>query len=181
VAIEASWHGHPARGPESWALAFMLWLRRRILFLPMAHEDLQVLDVHLRVAPAPPRTRRSGTPGPMSQGVRSAGPLSISLRRVRITHHVHPKDGAWYAAYRLRTMSAATSDSQRNTLRDSTSIPPLAQVVAAHRQEPPASVCKFPRRDNTRTQVARHRTDPGRERTGPRCKGPMRMYSRRSE
>jgi len=81
----------------------------------------------------------------------------------------------------LRTMSAAPNDSQCNALRDSTSIPPLAQVVAAHRQEPPASVCRFPRRDSTRKQVARRQTDPGRGRTGPRCKGPMRMYSRRSE
>ena len=55
----------------------------------------------------------------------------------------------------LRTMSAAPSDSQCNALRDSTSIPPLAQVVAAHRQEPPASVCRFPRWDSTRKQVAR--------------------------
>ena len=81
----------------------------------------------------------------------------------------------------LRTMSAAPSDSQCNTLRDSTSIPPLAQVVAAHRQEPPASVYRFPRRDNTRTPAAHRRTGPGRGRTGPRCKGPMRMCSRRSE
>ena len=81
----------------------------------------------------------------------------------------------------LRTMSAAPSDSQCNALRDSTSIPPLAQVMAAHRQEPPASVCKFPRRNGTRKQVTRRQTDPGRGRTGPRCKGPMREYSRRSE
>jgi hypothetical protein len=31
---------------------------RGILFLVIGHEDLQVLDVHLAVAPAPPRTRR---------------------------------------------------------------------------------------------------------------------------
>ena len=36
----------------------VLQLQRRVRFLVVGHEDLQILDVHLAVAPAPPRTRR---------------------------------------------------------------------------------------------------------------------------